>query len=401
MKIRSSEPFWLEKNGILNSYPSLRKDEKTKILIVGGGITGSLIAHQCMKDGYETVLIDKREIAHGSTSVTTSMLQYEIDVPLHELIDMIGKDSAVDNYWACFNSIDTLHDISKSVKSKCGFKKKDSLYFAAYKKDVPKLKTEFEARKENGFPVKWLTSEEIEKKFGLKNTFGGILSKQGGSIDAYRLAHDILQFEHKKGLRIYDKTNIETIHYKKNGVEVKMKNGYSIKAEKLIFCNGFESTEIIKEKFVKLLSTFAMVGERLESNQKKLKNTLFWNTADPYVYMRTTDDNRLLIGGGDEDYVNPEKRNINIGKKAEQLEKYLKKILPDYDFVNDFAWAGTFGETKDGLPYIGKHKDFDSTYFVLGFGGNGITFSVIGMEIISDLLKGKKHDLEKSYRFGR
>lgn len=72
MKIRSSEPFWLEKNGILNSYPSLRKDEKTKILIVGGGITGSLIAHQCMKDGYETVLIDKREIAHGSTSVTTS-----------------------------------------------------------------------------------------------------------------------------------------------------------------------------------------------------------------------------------------------------------------------------------------------------------------------------------------
>jgi glycine/D-amino acid oxidase-like deaminating enzyme len=34
-------------------------------------------------------------------------------------------------------------------------------------------------------------------------------------------------------------------------------------------------------------------------------------------------------------------------------------------------------ETKDGLPYIGKHPNFPSAYFVLGFGGNGITFSVI------------------------
>jgi glycine/D-amino acid oxidase-like deaminating enzyme len=43
----------------------------------------------------------------------------------------------------------------------------------------------------------------------------------------------------------------------------------------------------------------------------------------------------------------------------------------------DFV-CGYFGETKDGLPYIGKHPNFPSAYFVLGF-GNGITFS-IGME---------------------
>jgi glycerol-3-phosphate dehydrogenase len=40
------------KNGIINSYPSLRENV-TEILIVGGGITGSLIAHQCMADGFK------------------------------------------------------------------------------------------------------------------------------------------------------------------------------------------------------------------------------------------------------------------------------------------------------------------------------------------------------------
>jgi hypothetical protein len=48
------------------------------------------------------------------------------------------------------------------------------------------------------------------------------------------------------------------------------------------------------------------VGERFEDDQSHLNDTLFWNTAEPYMYMRTTDDNRLL-GGEDEDFVDAAK----------------------------------------------------------------------------------------------
>lgn len=91
MDLTSNEPFWLVKNGLLNSFPSVKSDIKTEILIVGGGITGALMAHKCIEEGYETTLVDRREVANGSTSATTSMLQYEIDVPLHELSEMIGN----------------------------------------------------------------------------------------------------------------------------------------------------------------------------------------------------------------------------------------------------------------------------------------------------------------------
>lgn len=91
MDLKSNEPFWLLKNGLVASYPSLKSDEECDVLIIGGGITGSLIAHQMISDGYKTILIDKREICNGSTSATTSMLQYEIDAPLYELIKKIGK----------------------------------------------------------------------------------------------------------------------------------------------------------------------------------------------------------------------------------------------------------------------------------------------------------------------
>ena len=401
MKLKSPEPFWLVKDGLKHSYPSLRENIETEILVIGGGITGSLLAHQMMKDGYKTVLVDRREIGNGSTSATTSMLQYEIDIPLFELSKVIGKKGAEKSYCACYDSIDDLQKIAKEVKSDCGFKKKQSLYFAAFKKDVDDLKKEFEARKSAKFPVKWLSAEEIKKKFKLENTFGGILSEQGGSIDAFCLAHDILHYNYKKGLQIFDKTDIIKFDYKKNGVTATTEYGNTIKAKKVIFCNGFESTEIIKDKFVNLLSTYAIVGEQHEKSHKELNDLLVWNTAEPYIYMRTTDDNRILIGGEDEEFVDAQKRDSLLLDKEKKLVKKLDKYLPENNFRTDFVWAGTFGETKDGLPYIGEHPNFPSAYFVLGFGGNGITFSVIGMEMASAFLKGKKHELTEYFRFRR
>lgn len=401
MDLKSNEPFWLVKNGLLSSYPSLKQDEKCEVLVIGAGITGSLIAHQMLEEGYKTILIDKREICNGSTSATTSMLQYEIDVPLFELKLQIGAEGAIASYRACSDSIDKLEKISKKIKSKAGFKRKESLYFASKKKDVPWLKKEFDARKEAGFKVKWLEPTEIKKRFALEKTFGGILSKQGASVDAFNFAHELLEFNSKKGLKVFDKTEMKSVKYFASYNEVILTSGFKIKAKKIIYCIGYESKNLIKEDFVQLKSTFAMVSERDLITNKNFSDTLFWNTDDPYLYMRSTDDNRILMGGGDEDFRDPEKRDQLLTKKAREIVKIYNKVLPSQPFYTDFVWAGTFGETKDGLPFIGEHQKFKNSYFVLGFGGNGITFSVTGMEMVAAYLKNKKHHLTEYFKFGR
>lgn len=401
MKLTSNEPFWLVKNGLLASYPSLNANIETEILIVGSGITGSLLAHQAIADGYKVVLTDKREIANGSSSATTSMLQYEVDTPLWELIEMIGEEGAVGSYQACFDSIDILEKLVKSIKSDCGFKKKDSLLFAKYKKDVPALKKEHETRLKYGFKGEWLEGKEIEKRFDVVGTQGGILTFQGGSIDAFKLAHDLLAYNAKKGLHVYDKTEIKEVQYGTKGIVAHTEYGNTIKAKKIIYCNGFESTQIIKEKFVDLLSSYAIVSEPFIEKPSKITNTLIWDTGDPYIYMRTTDDNRILIGGEDDDFRDARKRDAALPRKRKRLEQIFEKLFPGVEFRTDFAWAGTFGETKDGLPYIGEHPEFPGAYFVLGMGGNGITFSVIGMDMFSQYMRGKTHPMAKYWKFKR
>lgn len=401
MNLKSNEPFWLIKNGLVSSYPSLKSDEMCDVLIIGGGITGSLIAHQMIKDGYNTILIDKREVCNGSTAATTSMLQYEIDTPLYKLIEMIGEKGAVESYKACSKAIDQLEKLTKEIKSRAGFRKKQSLYYASKKKDMKWLEKEFEARKKAGFEVSWLGIEDVEERFGFQNTYGAILSRQGASIDAFKFAHELLRFNVKKGLRVYDKTEMKSVKYLRDYNLALTTEGFNIKAKKIIYCVGYESSMMIKEHFVNLKVTYAVVSEIDQDQFKNIENTLVWNTDTPYMYMRSTDDNRLLIGGGDEDFSNPEKRDSLLNKKEKEILRILKKIKPDYPFYSDFVWAGTFGETKDGLPYIGTHENFKNSYFVLGFGGNGITFSVTGMEMASAYLKNKKHHLTEYFKFGR
>lgn len=401
MDLKSNEPFWLVKNGLVSSYPSLKKSIACDVLIVGGGITGSLLAHQMIKDGYSTVLIDRREVVHGSSSATTSLLQYEIDVPLCELIDKVGKKGAVASYKACAQAIDTLEKITKEINSNAGFTKKNSLYYAALKKQEAGLKREFESRKEAGFNVRWLEKEEIQKRYGFEKAYGGILSSQGASVDAYRLAHELLRYNSSRGLKVFDRTELKEVKDCKNHVIAKCGDGIEINANRILYCTGYETQSFIEEKFVDLKSTYAMVSEVNVQPIKPLSTTLFWNTADPYLYFRTTDDGRLLVGGADEEFQDAMKRDAQLNSKEMALKREFQKLWPTYEFYTDFVWAGTFGETKDGLPYIGTHPRFPHSYFVLGFGGNGITFSVIGMEMASLFLKKRTHPLTPYFKFGR
>ncbi len=401
MKLTSYEPYWLRKNGLITAYPSLTEDIETDVLIIGAGITGSLMAHQVVKDGYRTVVIDRRDIATGSTSATTSMLQYEIDIPLHKLIEKVGEQTAVASYQACFDSISQLKTLVDEVQSDCGFAFQDSLLYASKPSHSRMLQKELYSRAKYGFPVRWLTESEILETYGIQKTFGGILTDRGGRVDAYILANDLVSYNVAKGLRVYDRTELSEVKENDEFLLAITSQGKRIKAKRLIYSTGYEVTELLSKKVVKLLSSFALVSEQNLPGIEKYKNTLFWNTDDPYMYFRSTDDGRLLVGGQDLPFKNEELRDKLIDKQTAKLEGYIKKHLVDFELTTDYTWAGTFGETKDGLPIIGEHKDYPNAYFVLGFGGNGITFSVAGMEMVSNWFRGKTHHLTDYFRFDR
>ncbi|HMR93778.1 MAG TPA: FAD-dependent oxidoreductase [Chitinophagaceae bacterium] len=400
MRLRTYESFWLLKNGLLYTYPMLQQDMRTEVVVVGGGITGALISDRLVADGHEVILLDKRDIATGSTSATTSMLQYEIDEPLIKLSAKIGEPAAAACYRAGIAAIGELEKLVKRYGIDCGFARKSSLYIAHSKKAAKELYQEYLARNKHKLGVQWLEAGTIAGIYGLECQ-GGILSDSAASVDAYRLAHELINRNTKKGLQVYDQTTIRHIGYRQRTISITTAAGYTVHCNKIIFCNGYEATKMLQEKIAKLFYTYACVSEENIAVPASLKHTLVWDTNDPYLYLRTTDDGRLLVGGEDSNRLVQAGQQRRKEIKSRRLTRKAERLIPGLTFTEDFSWGGVFGSTKDGLPYIGSSPECRNAYFVLGFGGNGITFSIQGRQIINDLMAGKKNELANHYRFGR
>ncbi|WP_018630070.1 NAD(P)/FAD-dependent oxidoreductase [Niabella aurantiaca] len=400
MRLRTFESFWLIKNGLLYSYPSLQQNLDSEIIVIGGGITGALISHALLDAGYEVTLLDKRDIGQGSTAATTSVLQYEIDVPLYKLAEQIGAPEAALCYTAGIKAIDRLGELVNQEAIECGFEPKQSLYFAHNSKAARWLKEEYEVRSRYQLGVEWLSAGAIDRRYGM-STHGGIRSAKAASMDAYQFTHELIQKNIARGLKVFDQTAIKKISYAPAGVSLQLEGDVMASCRRIVFCSGFETVSMFPEKTANLFSTFACVSETNTPMPEALRELVAWNTEAPYLYLRSTDDGRLLVGGADSPFNSGTFRQRVKEKKTTQLIKKLNRTIPGVQFIDDFSWAGCFGATRDGLPYIGRHEKYPGAFFVLGFGGNGITFSVQGMELILKLLRNEPDPLLELYRFGR
>ncbi|HEY0743813.1 MAG TPA: FAD-dependent oxidoreductase [Chryseosolibacter sp.] len=400
MKLKSGLPFSLLRFGLPFNYPKLSSSTSCDVVILGGGISGALCAHALCEAGIDCIVVDRRTIGLGSTAASTSLLQYEIDVSLNDLSTLRGKENAARTYLLCSDTLMTLETLCQRIGF-TGFKRTNSLYYGYNKKDEQRLKEEYRTRKSIGLDVQYLDREDLRERYEI-SAFGAIESSNAAHADAYALTHAILQHCLKKGVRVFDRTNITKVTSAKGKLRATSEDGFTIQARHIIYATGYEAVEVLKKKVVSLRSTYVTISESMnDCSSLPFHSTLVWNTADPYLYMRCTDDGRIIVGGRDDKYHNPTRRDAAIDRKAKLLTRDFEKLFPDIPFIPEFSWAGTFGTTKDGLPFIGKQTPSQNKYFALGFGGNGIVFSMIAAQLIRDAILGKKNPDSKLFSFDR
>jgi glycine/D-amino acid oxidase-like deaminating enzyme len=400
MNLTSSHPFWSVNNGLPANYPSLRRNVSCDAVVIGGGITGALAAVHLAEASVKTLVLDKRDIGTGSTSASTALLQYEIDVPLRDLIKKVGPRHATRSYELCREAIGKLERLAARLKIECGFESKPSLFLARHRSEVPGIREEFQLRRKMGIELEFFDAAAIRKRFPFSRP-AALFSEDGGQLDPHRLTHGLLAAGKRAGLEVCDRTEMERMEQTRRGVRITTKSGFVITARRAVIAAGFESKALLKAEAGTLKSTYALISEPLPKISGWHKQCLIWDSGSPYLYLRTTTEGRVIVGGEDEAFVNGKRRDALISEKARTLVKKFSRLFPDVPLEVAFAWAGTFGETKDGLAYIGVHPRFPHTYFALGYGGNGITFSLIAAEIIRDGFLGRKNPHAQIFRFGR
>jgi glycine/D-amino acid oxidase-like deaminating enzyme len=203
-------------------------------------------------------------------------------------------------------------------------------------------------------------------------------------------------------MRVHDRTSLIETTRTTRGFRLETDRGFHIVARHLIFCTGYESREFIPQETTgSLRSTYVIATEPVADFSFWPEECLVWEAGDRYYYLRTTPDRRVLIGGLDDDFQSPTLRDASISRKAGILHRKLRTLLPGIPWEVYCAWAGTFGETKDGIGYLGEPESFPGAFFVLGYGGNGITYSMIAAQLARDFVLGRRNPDAELFRFGR
>ncbi|CUA80236.1 NAD(P)/FAD-dependent oxidoreductase [Anoxybacillus suryakundensis] len=391
MNLQTGKLYWPTTFPDAPSYPPLDEDIQCDVLIVGAGGSGALCAYYLSETDLDVVVIDKRKAGYGSTMTNTALIQCLGDKMFFELVNSFGETYAARHLTLCQQAVNELERTANQLHIDTEFKRRDSLYYASVAEDVAKLEKEYEALKKQGYPVVWLNEQQIRQHYPFKK-HAALYTTGDGELNPYKLTIGLLEYAKKRGVRVFEETEMNGKKLEQHMATCYTKNGYSIRARKVIFAAGYETLEVKQEKKALLVSSYAVITNRIEDFSSWYKRTLIWETARPYVYMRTTADNRIIIGGLDENTAYADDRDAKLMHKKERLIEEFHRLFPNIHVVPEFYLAAFYGGTHDGLPMIGVYDSFPNCYFVYAYGDNGTVYSTVLAQILRDVITEKQND---------
>src|SRR5688572_4115969 len=399
--IRSSQPYWLMRDGMGDARVTGGPAPEQDVVIIGAGITGALVADALIATGRNILVLDSHEPGLGSTAASTALLQYEIDTHLVDLARMIGPERATLAYRTCLSSFALLERRFPDLLAGAGYERRESLYLASTARAVPELRAERAARAAIGIDCDWIEGAEVVRRFGCQRP-AALLSRLGAQLDPLRLTRSVLAGCERHGVEIRTRQRVESIAEEGEHLRVSLESGVSLRARDVVVCAGYESLRFLPDGVADVNNTFALVTEPLPANTRVGALPLIWESARPYLYSRGTPDGRLIVGGADVPFKSAAARDLLLPRQVRRLAAGYEDLFGSELPPIACAWAGSFAETRDGLPYIGAMPGRSPhLQFALCFGGNGITYSVHAGEMIRAGLEGRTHALHPVFGFGR
>lgn len=397
MDLYAGNIYWDKTQPSEYNFEKLSSNIKTDVLIVGAGMSGSLSAYVLSLSGFKVTVLEKNKIGYGSSAANTGMLQYSNDKKLSDFVEEIGEEKAVLFYKMCLEAMDNLSAIVGELEADPDYRLRDSINYASEEKDKAVLLKDFEYLSKYGFPAEFIEEKELKEKYAMDKS-AALRTWHDAEVNPFKLIQELTKKNVEQGVKYYENTLVEID--KIMGNRVLTVEGNSIDYNSIILATGYTKVyPIIKDKCT-TNRTYAFSSSVIEEIPWRDK-VMIWETQIPYLYFRSTVDNRIVAGGLDEEINEVEYDQKKIDDKAKQIAKEIEAIFPHLNINIEYSWSALFYGSKDGMPFIGRDPKNPNIYYLLGYEGNGTCYSVAGAYILKDLIMGKSNIYEELVRVDR
>jgi len=358
--------FWYLKKTVPQQ---LRKNIKTDVVIVGGGMAGLSAAQSFAEKGRSVVLLEKNYCGAGASGKSSGFITPDSEYNLTHFRHLFGSDNAK-KLWAFVTSgVEFIRNNITTHDLYCDYQVQDCLITAHGARDVAKIKTDHQTRLHLGYESTFYEANELVKILGSKNYCGGMRYSGTFGINTYLYCQAMREVLEKRGVQIFEETPVLQIDT--NGVQTPTG---TIQADQIIVCVDRFAPNLGKLTHdIYHAQTFLMMSSPLSDNDiRKIfpeKNLMVWDTDLIYQYYRLTPDNRFMIGGSNLLSIFRGKEQHDNQCMFKKLQSYTKKKFPDVSINFEYFWPGLIGVSKDIIPIADYDPTSKNIYYISGAAG--------------------------------
>ncbi len=383
----------------------LAENTECDVCIVGAGIAGMTTAYLLAREGRRVVVLDDGHIGGGMTERTTAHLVNALDDRYYELERLHGEKGARLAAESHSAAIDRIESIVMEEKIDCDFERLDGYLFAPPDESKQELEDELKAAHRAG-----LNSTEMVDRAPIKDFDTGRALKfpRQAQFHPTKYLKGLADAIKRDGGRIFTGTHASKIEGGESA-RIETDDGHSVSARSAVVVatnTPVNDRVVIHTKQAPYITY--VIGARVPRGA--IKKALYWDTPDPYHYVRIQSgpfeemeggegiikagDYDILIVGGEDHKTGQED---DADKRYASLESWSRTRFPMIEGI-EFRWSGQVMEPVDGLAFIGRNPlDEENVFIATGDSGNGMTHGTIAGILLTDLIMGRDNEWATLY----
>jgi glycine/D-amino acid oxidase-like deaminating enzyme len=380
-------PYWLDRvpSARRRTYPRLRGEATTAVVIVGGGLTGCACAASFAAAGVKTVLLDADAIGGGTTAGDAGLVREDFDSPFQSAASAHGLRAAR-AMWQSFRKASLEFPAAlRRLQAKCDLAPQQLLLYAPHEAGAARdLRREYEARRAAGFDHSWVTPAAFARETAIDG--GGAIRTRGASLDPYRACAALAAAASSRGAVLHERSAVRRIRAGKKQVEVTTDGGV-VHADAVVIATAAPLTDLrALRRHLKPSHVYSVVTEPLPAAVRRevgARSSALRDACEPPHVLRWLRDDRALFSGARQPEVPARAREKALVQRTGQLMYELSVAYPPISGLNpEWAWDAVHYETVDGLPFVGLHRNFPRHLFALGGARHGAAFAWLAARVI-------------------
>lgn len=367
-----------------------------EIIIVGGGIIGSAIAYFLSKRNVEVILLDKGELAGGTSSRCDGNIL------------AIDKDPGFDSQMSLVSQ-QIIHELSQELDLPFEYRNPGSILVCESDEEMEAANKWVQSQQAAGLSFRMLDRGDIrqESRYFADDLYGGLECATDSTVNPYLLTYALFEQAKKNGVKAKFHTEVLSMEHRREG-------GYVIRTNQ----GDFTAKQVVNAAGVWAPRIGSMLDLDIPIEPRK-GHLIVASRQQPVGMRKVMEFGYLISKFGGQRKVDPvtekygvalvfeptESQNFLIGSSREfvgfdtrvnmdVVRCMAKRALRFYPKLSDFNYIRTYTGlrpwTKDHLPIVSSVEHLPGYFIAAGHEGDGISLAAVTGQLMSELVTGQE-----------